>query len=228
MSGQDELRNQTFWGPGSFGGDNKGVVNNKVLVDPKTRATLEKLSKDAPVLADILKKALDDGFISPETVAVLQSVVWRINEDTIDALMTVGRNLDEDAVDALRTAGENINGEVANTLVAASVNIKKDMEKLQFLTNSLRDAIGQLSQERRINPGRRSGPAGAVPGAVEVMARSPRSAVKWRLKILLIGWSLGVGVLLGAILFSCHAGIWAWISVGLILVASAIIQSGKG
>jgi hypothetical protein len=204
---------QNNWSSGTFvGGNNVGYIRNELL-DPKTKAMLAKLSEDAPPLARLLSRALNDGIISPELA---------------DALTFAVRNINEEVADALRTAGRNINEEVATSLETAGNNIKKGAEKLEYLTGSLHNEIEQLrSQQAAINPGCQPGPAGAAAGTAGVAARSSRWG-EWRTKLLFAGWGSGAGVVGAAILIYCHVGAWAWISGVLILFASAIIQSGKG
>ena len=64
-------KDSAFYGPASFGGDNNGIINN-VLLDPKTKAMLAKMSKDAPPLA-VLERAVRDGVMSPGAVEALHA-----------------------------------------------------------------------------------------------------------------------------------------------------------
>ena len=90
-SGNKGPREQHNYGAGTFiGRDNYGDVRYEML-DPKTKAVLAKLSKDAPDLAMLLRKALRDGVISPDVVAALESAVRNINQDVADALLIAGK-----------------------------------------------------------------------------------------------------------------------------------------
>ncbi len=81
-------------GPGLFVGGN--VFGNIQAMDPKTAAALEKLSTDAPQVAAMLARALDDGLISPEVARDLAGVARNINEDVALWIREGGRGINED------------------------------------------------------------------------------------------------------------------------------------
>src|SRR5690242_2213708 len=94
-SGDGESRiEQHNHGPGAFvGRDNYGTINT---IDPTTRKILKKLSTEAPALAKLLQKALQDGVVSPDVVHALELAARNINEDVANALFLAGRNINED------------------------------------------------------------------------------------------------------------------------------------
>jgi hypothetical protein len=95
-------------GPGAFvGGNNYGTINT---IDKTTQAILKKLSSEAPALAQLLQKALQDGVVSPDVVRALEFAARNINEDVANALRIAGRNINEDVAWNLRSAGEKISG----------------------------------------------------------------------------------------------------------------------
>ena len=205
-SGQEGPREQHNNGPGTFvGRDNYGPIRNELL-DPETRATLAKLSKDAPELASILKKALRDGVISPDAVAALESAVRNINMDVAEALMLAGQNINEDVAEWLMDAGRNINKDVANKFFQVKEELNDTARELDRVLHSLRETVGQVnSLQGGSGPGYQCGPAGTVTGTAQRTARvvtrpSPASTDNWKFRLKLISWSFGVGLLAGAIL----------------------------
>jgi hypothetical protein len=213
--GQDDPRQQNIYGPGiAFGGDNKGIVNNNVLLDPKTEAMLAKMSETAPELAALLKKALRDGIISQDAAQALMLAARNINEDVANALLIAGRNINEDVASDLMVAGQNINEQVANKFVYVKNELSDTADQLDKALNSLRQTVGQLSSPQgRSDPGYQLGPAG-----------TPRSADKWLLGCKLICGGLGAGLVVGAILMHYHLGIYA-ILPGVVGVLIALLPA---
>jgi len=205
-SGQEDPREQHNHGPGTFiGRDNYGPIRYELL-DPKTRTTLAKLSKDAPDLASILKKALRDGVISPDAVAALESAVRNINMDVAEALMLAGRNINADVAEWLMDAGRNINEDVANKFVQVKEELSDTARELDRVLHSLHETVGRVnSLQGGSDPGYQFGPAGTVTGTAQRTARvvtrpSPWSTDNWKFRFKLIFWSFGVGLLAGAVL----------------------------
>jgi hypothetical protein len=222
-SGQGEPKHQTFHGPASFGGDNKGIINN-VLLDPRTRATLEKLSKDAPELAGIMRKAIRDGVISPDAVEELQSAVQHINMDVADALLIAGQNINQNVAQDLVYAGENLNGEVAKKFTVLNQELGERVRELNDATESLRGMAGEVI----------STDTGTVSRAAGVVALpSPRSPGKWWFRPRLICCCFGAGISAGAILMYYHlvtyvilAGILAFMALVIPWIANARRENG--
>ncbi|MET8864035.1 hypothetical protein ABZW11_13870 [Nonomuraea sp. NPDC004580] len=124
-------------GSGTFiGRNNYGTIN---AIDPATHAILEKLSKQAPALARLLRKALRDGVVSPDVVNALEYAARNINEDVAHALLIAGRNINEDVAYSLRVAGEHINGDVARTLLDAGREISGAHEVVARMERALVD-----------------------------------------------------------------------------------------
>ena|ERR1035438_4552424 len=205
-SGQEGLREQHNNSSGTFiGRDNYAPIRYELL-DPKTRATLAKLSKDAPDLARVLKRALRDGIISPDAVAALESAVRNINMDVAEALMLAGRNINADVAEWLMLAGRNINEDVANKFVKVNGELNDTARELDRVLYLLHETVGQVnSLQGGRDPGYQFRPPGTVTGTAQRAARvvthpSPRSTDNWKFRLKLIAWSFGVGLLAGAIL----------------------------
>lgn len=205
---QEGPREQNNHGPGTFiGRDNYGLIRNEML-DPKTKAMVAKLSQDAPDLANILKKALRDGVISPDAVAALDRAVQNINMDVAEALMLAGQNINSDVAEWLMKAGQNINKDVANRFVQVKEDLSNTVGELDRALDSLRATVGQVnSLQGEGYPGYQFGSASSVPGAAQRAARvvtrpKPGGADNWKFRCKLIFWSFVVGLLAGVILYS--------------------------
>lgn len=128
-SGKEGPREQHNHGSGPFiGRDNYGEIRYETL-DPKTKAVLAKLSKDAPPLAKLLTKALRDGVISPDVVTALESAVRNINEDVAEALLIAGKNINEDVADKIFRAGETLS-EATDRLDNVCLSLDKTVERV--------------------------------------------------------------------------------------------------
>jgi hypothetical protein len=190
-------------GSGPFiGRDNYGDIRYE-MVDPKTKTALAKLSKDAPDLAKLLRKALRDGVISPESVAALESAVRNINEDVADSLRLAGQNINEDVADSLRFAGQNINEDVANKILGAANTLDEVKCGLNYALSSLDTTVGKLNGGSGV--GHLVGVAGAITAAAERIERvvtppPPMTVVNWKATYKACFWVFVVGILAGAIL----------------------------
>ena len=122
-------------------GPNYGDI--KYDIDPKTRAMLTKLSKDAAELADIGKQALRDGFMSHHTLAALKNAAEHVNDDLVDRLGWATRNLNEDNVDRLGWATQNLSEDNVERLGWATQNITE--ETLDRLCRATRDINGETA-----------------------------------------------------------------------------------
>lgn len=200
-SGQDEPRQQTFHGPGSFGGDNKGIINNNVLLDPRTAAVMEDLNKKAPELATLLRKALRDGFISPEAVIALNRAVEHLNEDTAQAFRFAAERINEDT--AISFQG------VARDFGVADQQLSARVIELNNASESLREMIGQFNSAQIIRTQKVDAPDyQSQPRSAAGMPTRPsaRGATKWWFTSQLMCLVLGVGLLATAILTHYHLG----------------------
>lgn len=127
-------------------GPNYGDI--KYDIDPKTRAMLTKLSKDAAELADIGKQALRDGFMSQNTLIALKNAAQHVNDDLVDRLGYATRNLNEDNVDRLGYATQNLSEDNVDRLWWATHNITE--ETLDRLCRATRDINGETA-DRFVN-----------------------------------------------------------------------------
>jgi len=195
-SGQDEPRHQTFHGPGSFGGDNKGIINNNVLLDPRTAAVMEDLNRKAPELAALLRKALRDGFISPDAVIALNRAVEHLNEDTAQAFMFAAEHINEDT--AISFQG------IARDFIDADQQLSARVSELNSASEALSKMIGKINSAQRVNT---SDYQLQPPSAAGITGRrSVRRAANWWFISQLMSFCLGVGLLATAILVHYHLG----------------------
>lgn len=231
--GQDEPREQNFYGSGpAFGGDNKGIVNN-VLLDPKTRAYLADMSEKAPELAALLRRSLREGFISPDVAQALVLAAQNINEDVAEALLVAGRNINEDVAINLMAAGQNINDEVAEKFICANKGLADTARDLDRTLSSFREMVVQLSGPQRgrnlhseLEPTRiANGNSRQI--AVASTIASSRSAGRWRFIGTLICGSVGAGLLAAIILARSHLGGYAVFAGVTVLLFAAILQFSK-
>ena len=203
--GQDGPREQHNYGSGTFiGRDNYAPIRYELL-DPRTKSTLAKLSRAAPELSEILKRALTEGVISPDAVVALQRAVQNINMDVAEALLVAGRNINQDVADALMAAGYNINVKVAERFDQVETGLKETADDLERTLQSLQEIAGQVNNmQDRVDPGWQAAPLGAVtrvPYTVQVNTRpaSGRWDYFWfRSKLVL--WGFATGLAAGSIL----------------------------
>jgi ankyrin repeat protein len=231
-SGQDKPKSQYFYGPASFGGNNNGTINN-VLLDSTTKATLAKLSKDAPALAGILTKALRDGVISPDVVSALQSAVQNINHDVADRLWYAAQHITPDVADLLYSAGGKINEKTANRFVQVNDQLNQTARDLECILSSFNQAAAQLNshQQDRIShpvlqPVNTSTANSGPTGGVDVL-HSSQSTGKWRFALMSICCSSGVGLLSAVILMKHHLGGYATLAGVIALLSAALLRYGK-
>ncbi len=213
-SDHDKPRQQSFYGPGSFGGDNKGTIHNNVLLDPQTKAYLADMSVKAPELAALLRRSLNEGFISSDTAQVLMLAAQNINEDVAMSLRMAGQNINEDVAMSLRMAGENINEEVANKLSDVNLELTGRVRELNDAARSLQEIIAGQDIHGEINA------VTYFPGPVT--SPSPSSKDTWPLRLTLIFCSLGLGLLAAVIAAGHHHGDAATV-VGVLALAIPIL-----
>jgi hypothetical protein len=198
---RESERQQHNHGSGTFiGGNNYGGVRYEML-DPKTKATFDKLSKDAPDLAKVLKKAIRDGVISPDVVAALQSAVRNINEDVAESLAYAARNINEDVASELAHVGREIS-DGANIIDSATADLSATADDLDRIVSSFNQAIRKINNlpvDAGLGP--LTNREGDVIDAAKPTARPLIKGIdswKLRLKIFLCG--AGIGIAVGALL----------------------------
>jgi hypothetical protein len=213
-SGQDEPRQQTFHGAGSFGGDNIGVINNHVLLDAKTKALVAKMAQYAPPLAGLLEKAVRDGVMSPTAVEALMLAAQNINEDVAAALLIAGRNINEDVAEQLWNAGQNINKDVADRFSTVNQDLAKRVREINAATDSLRDLLIDADTN-----------AGAVSptGGMVALPPSRRRDQWWFIPMLVFGCT-GAGLAAGVILERSHVGEYGLLfGIPMVIVAGLLL-----
>ncbi|MGP3635963.1 hypothetical protein ACTU45_21830 [Streptomyces sp. 24-1644] len=110
-------------GSGAFvGRDNHGEIRVEML-DAQTKAYLREMSKEAPGLARLLRKAVRDGAISPDIADALAMAARSINEDVANALRDASRSINPDVAHLLSAAGSNINEDVARRVAQAAEDL---------------------------------------------------------------------------------------------------------
>ena len=145
-SGAEIPPKQNNYGSGPLiGRDNYGDIRYETL-DPKTKVALNRLSKDAPDLAQLLARALRDGVISPEAVAALENAVRYINEDVANSLQIAGRNINEDVASMLYSAGQCINADVANQIDRTGTDLNEVADRLDSILRSFKNTISIAGQ----------------------------------------------------------------------------------
>ncbi|WFE38041.1 hypothetical protein [Micromonospora sp. WMMD998] len=112
------------FGSGPFvAGDNYGNIG---MVDDQTRVALAEISRDLPPVGALIRKALDEGLIPPETVRSLVGVAQHINADVAHAIWEGGRNINEDTASWIWEGGRNINEDTASWIWEGGRNINED------------------------------------------------------------------------------------------------------
>ncbi|MEU4553516.1 hypothetical protein [Micromonospora violae] len=139
---------QTNSGPGSIvNGHNYGRIET---MDTKTKAVLEKISSDAPKLGSLLKQALRDGVISPDTAMSLSMAARNINEDVAEALWAASRNINYEVAEMLSTSAHSINPQVASKISQAADDLDDIPRRLEQITAEMRAVARQVEELSRI------------------------------------------------------------------------------
>lgn len=126
-----------------IGRDNYGSIE---VMDPKTKALLEKMTKQAPALGRLLNKALQDGMISPDTVATLERAAWSINEDVVNTLAIATRNLNEDVANSLHAAADKIDSDAIRRIENAASTIDNTANQINSAVSMLDNAAAQIAK----------------------------------------------------------------------------------
>ncbi|MFB7470376.1 hypothetical protein [Kitasatospora sp. NPDC056184] len=146
------ITEQHNYGAGAFvGGDNHGEIRIEA-VDGKTKALLGKISKDSPALAELLREALDDGVISPDTALLLAMASRHINEDVAHTLWQAAKRINEDVAGMLVNASHSINQDVAEQLSGTAHTLMTAASRLDI--NELDRIAGRI--ELTVGSGRAS------------------------------------------------------------------------
>ena len=183
-------------------GDGTQVAGNFIgdiiyELDPKSRATLAKLSEDAPALARLLEEALRDDLISPDIVDELRSA---LDEDVLHVLRMVGRHLNEENLEVLRTAGENINKAVT-----------EGVYEINAATESLCTTIKQSGT--------------ASPTGEKSFPPALRSPGNWQIMFGLNCCSSAAGLVAAMILIHIHHERYAMLAVAIMIFSAILLFS---
>lgn len=125
-------------------GNNNGYIKFEML-DAQTKASLEKISRDAPALGKLLIKSLEDGFISPDTADALARAAHNINADVADALIYAGSRINHDVADSLSHSSQGINEGVAASIQVAAQRLGEEREELERTLNAIKCAVSDFS-----------------------------------------------------------------------------------
>ncbi|NIL40463.1 hypothetical protein HCB17_04225 [Salinispora arenicola] len=112
-------------------------------MDKQTAMALERVATDAPQVAALLAKALDDGLISPEVARDLAGVSRNINEDVAHWIHEGGRGINEDTAYWIHEGGRGINEDTAHWLLEAGRNIN---EAVAHKFNETADEINSAAE----------------------------------------------------------------------------------
>ncbi|MFI7218573.1 hypothetical protein [Micromonospora maritima] len=135
---------QTNSGSGAIvNGHNFGRIET---MDTKTKAVLEKISSDAPKLGSLLKQALRDGVISPDTAMSLSMAARNINEDVAEALWAASRNINYDVAEMLMASAHSINPQVASKISQAADDLDDIPQRLEQITGEMRALARQVEE----------------------------------------------------------------------------------
>jgi hypothetical protein len=147
----------------------------------------------------LLRKALRDGFISPDVANALVLAARNINEDVADALLVAGRNINEDVADHLMIAGRNINEDVARHFDDVNHQLVERVRELKDAADSLGKVAGEINTAPQ-----RSVPLNQFtqPDRYSI----PRRIDSWRFLGALICGSSGAGLIAAVVLTRSHLG----------------------
>ncbi|MEW2145526.1 hypothetical protein AB0869_22195 [Micromonospora vinacea] len=119
-------------------------------MDAKTKAVLAKISSDAPELGSLLKQALRDGVISPDTAMSLSMAARNINEDVAEALWAASRNINYDVAEMLSISAHSINPQVASKISQAADNLDDIPRRLEQITAEMRAVACEVEKVSKI------------------------------------------------------------------------------
>ena len=197
LADDDGDRAQHNYGPGTFvGRDNYGPIQT---LDSVTKTALQKLSREAPALADLLTRALRDGVISPDLVRALERATWAINEDVASALWHASERINEDVASSLFHSSERINEDVARRIDFSAEKLEATVKSLNAAVNSLDsthptsvpDRLARILEELQTEGER-----------IEYMFTPPPPVfiIDWKVTMKAFGWGTFVGVLVTSII----------------------------
>jgi Flp pilus assembly protein TadB len=216
-------RHQSFYGAGSVGGDNKGIINN-VLVDQQTKAYLAVMHAKAPELADLFRRSLNEGFISPAVAQSLVLAARNINEDVAMSLRMAGENINEDVATDLRTAAQHINADVAERFAHVKTGLDNTAEEIDQSLSSLRQTVKELKGLQTGMVRSQPEPVGTTPVTVAISSRGHDTWV--RIKVFLFG--SGLGLVAAILLMNRHHPGWAAIAAAAAMATPlfSLVRSG--
>ncbi|MFJ9124825.1 hypothetical protein ACIRJS_12110 [Streptomyces sp. NPDC102340] len=118
-------------GSGAFvAGHNNGSIRIEQL-DAKTKSYLARISKDAPALGKMLRRALQEGAISPDTANQLMFATRSINEDVANSLWQASQRLNEDVAFSLSDSSRRLNEDVAFQMSQAAHDLDVASKRLR-------------------------------------------------------------------------------------------------
>ncbi|MET8964062.1 hypothetical protein ABZX69_32105 [Streptomyces sp. NPDC004074] len=197
-------------GPGAFvAGDNHGHIGPRIeMLDAKTKAYLGRLSKDAPGLATLLRKALREGVISPDVADQLMLAARSINEDVAHSLQDASRRINWDvaalmshAAEDLGKASARLNPDEMSKVVSRFEDGLENLERLASSIGELRRLPREIERlQDSDRPFGRIEQIGTVLSGVAerieatVIPPPPRLIVDTRAQLKWFAWGLAIGM----------------------------------
>jgi hypothetical protein len=124
--------------------------NVETTMDDETQAALLGIARTAPQIMVLLRKALDDGLISPEIARDLAITARNIDRETAHLIWEGGRNINADTAHWIFEGGRNINEDVAGWLAEAGRNINEDVAvQLRDTAQQLAETVGEFHDALR-------------------------------------------------------------------------------
>src|SRR5882672_3974975 len=112
--------------------------NHFELMDPGTKALVEKMAKVAPEFARTLERATREGIMSPAAAAALERA---FNMDVAIMLRNAGEHINWDVAELLYHASTRINQDVADSFSRAESGLKETVGEFESSLGSLRGMI---------------------------------------------------------------------------------------
>jgi hypothetical protein len=155
------------------------------LMDPKTKALVEKLCEAAPGFAKVIERAAREGIMSPDDVAYLNRAVDHLNEDTAMAFRYAAEHINEDTAMSFQC--------IAHDFTQVDQQLSARVTELNSASDDLRRMIEQVNSIQEPSaPDHQFQPSSAN----ETTSQNfPRHAVSLWVASQLVCFCLGIGLL---------------------------------
>lgn len=139
-------------GDGIFiGRDNYGPIQH---LDAATKEILKRLSREAPALAEMIRRAMREGIVSLDVVYALEYAARCINEDVAMTLERAGRNINEDSAAAFMGVAvrlEQLTSHDYGGLHGAANRLESLIERIERASTSSSAAYSPGDSESLLN-----------------------------------------------------------------------------